>query len=364
MRKKISLIGTNGIPSKYGGFETLTEYLAKYLSLENDVTVYCSKTPRAKRLKEYNGAKLFYLPLSANGWQSMLYDALSIIHAFFVSDVLIILGFSGVFAFPLKVVFRSKRIVFNIGGIEWQKVRGTKKFAKLEIFVKKWFEKICVRFSDLIVVDNSVLYDYVRLAYNIEPKLIEYGGDHANYTPTNEFLLEKYNFLKSDYDVSVSRAQEDMNIHVLLEAYEKLPERKLVVISNWNTSDYGLQLKYRYQGKFSNIILLDAVYNLSELNTIRSNAKMYFHSHSLCGTAPSLTEAMSIGLPVICFDVPTNRATTEEKSFYFNNAEELIKILSGMDNQTTQQLGLKMQEIARRRYTWDRISKLYAETLG
>ena len=29
--KKVALIGTNGIPAKYGGFETLTEFLVKYL---------------------------------------------------------------------------------------------------------------------------------------------------------------------------------------------------------------------------------------------------------------------------------------------------------------------------------------------
>jgi len=30
--KKISIIGTVGIPAKYGGFETLTEYITKNLS--------------------------------------------------------------------------------------------------------------------------------------------------------------------------------------------------------------------------------------------------------------------------------------------------------------------------------------------
>ena len=43
MNKKVALIGTNGIPAKYGGFETLTEFLAKNLNNEFEITVYCSK---------------------------------------------------------------------------------------------------------------------------------------------------------------------------------------------------------------------------------------------------------------------------------------------------------------------------------
>ena len=104
---KVALIGTNGIPAKYGGFETLTEYLAKGLNKEFEVTVYCSKTPKEKRLKQLYNSKLLYLPFKANGWQSMIYDAFSIFHAFFISDVLVILGFSGVIAFPFKIYFTA-----------------------------------------------------------------------------------------------------------------------------------------------------------------------------------------------------------------------------------------------------------------
>ena len=39
---KIAIIGTVGIPAKYGGFETLTEYLTKNISEEIDITVFCS----------------------------------------------------------------------------------------------------------------------------------------------------------------------------------------------------------------------------------------------------------------------------------------------------------------------------------
>ena len=292
----------------------------------------------------------------------MIYDAISIIHGLFVSDVLVILGFSGFLAFPFKVFFK-KRIVSNIGGIEWQKVRGEKIFSGIEVVAKKWFERVCVYFSDVVIVDNQVLWDYIKKTYNIDSVLVEYGGDHAISSELTHQLKEKYSFLKVPYDLTISRAQEDMNIHILLDAYEKFGKRNLVVVSNWEISDYGIELKKKYLNKYRNIFIQDAIYDLSELNAIRSNALLYIHSHSLCGTAPSLVEAMSLGLPVISFDVATNRATTENDSNYFSDANSLIKILNNLDEISLKSLSKKMKEIAERRYKWSRITGLYRDQI-
>lgn len=359
---KVSLIGTNGIPAKYGGFETLAEYLANYLNQDYDLYCYCAKTPKEKRLKTFQNTKLIYLPFKANGWQSMIYDALSIIDSLFKHDLLVVLGFSGVFAFPLKFIF-GKKIIFNIGGIEWQKVRGSKFTGGFEVLVKKGFEWICVKSSDTIIVDNQVLYDYVKDKYKIVPILAEYGGNHAIKESISLELLDKYPFLDKSYDVTVSRAQEDMNIHLVIDGYKTIPERKLVIVSNWNTSDYGKSLKNENQNKYENIILLDAIYDLKILNTIRGNCAIYLHTHSLCGTAPSLVEAMSLGLPVICFDVLTNRATTEEKSYYFKDIHSLRSILKVLNPEEIKKLGENMFEIASRRYTWKRVVNIYKKCI-
>jgi len=359
LKKKVAIIGTNGLPAKYGGFETLVNYITLNLNNDHNLIVYCSKTSQENQLNEFNRSKLVYLPFKANGWQSLIYDAVSIFHALLKFDVLIILGSSGVIAFPFKIFFNKKKIIFNIGGIEWQKVRGTKFLAKIEVPLKKLFEKICVSFSDIVVADNKVIYDYVANNYNSECVLAEYGGDHAKFISISENKSEKYPFIKNQYDISVSRAQEDMNIHVLLEAYKNIPERNLVIISNWEITEYGKNLKNEFKGRFKNIHLLDAIYDIDELNMLRSNASIYLHSHSLCGTAPSLVEAMFIGLPVICFDVDTNRATTEEKSLYFNNAASLSALLKEIDQNEIDKLGKRMKEIADRRYYWGRITEIY-----
>lgn len=361
-KRKVAIIGTNGLPARYGGFETLTNYLVEFLSNDFDITVYCSKTQKINRQANYKGAKLKYYPLKANGWQSMLYDFITIFDAYIKSDNLIILGFSGAFAFPFNKLFR-KNIIFNIGGIEWKKVRGRKWSSNIEIALKKWMEKVCVNNSQTVIIDNISFLDYVRNSYKITPVLAEYGGDHTKHYPITDEIISKYPFVDKPYDITVSRAQYDMNIHMVIEAYKSIPERTVVIVSNWNISDYGIDLFEQNYNKYTNIILLNAIYDQIELNTLRSNCDLYLHTHSLCGTAPSLTEAMYLNLPIVSFDVAANRATTEDNALYFRNVDELIMLLQNISNEDIEQNQKQMKIIADNRYRWKRIAEIYKENV-
>lgn len=361
-KKKVAIIGTNGLPARYGGFETLTNYLVEFLSNDFDITVYCSKTQKKNRLANYKGAKLRYYPLKANGWQSMLYDFITIFDAYIKSDNLIILGFSGAFAFPFNKLFR-KNIIFNIGGIEWKKVRGSKWSSNIEIALKKWMEKVCVKNSQIVIIDNISFLDYVRNSYKITPVLAEYGSDHAKRYPITDEIISKYSFVNKPYDITVSRAQYDMNIHMVIEAYKSIPERTVVIVSNWNISDYGIDLFKQNFNKYNNIILLNAIYDQIELNTLRSNCELYLHTHSLCGTAPSLVEAMYLNLPIVSFDITANRATTEDRALYFKNVDELVMLLNTISNEDIEQNQRQMKIIADNRYGWKRIAEIYKENV-
>ena len=79
-RKSLGIIGTVGVPAKYGGFETLLHQLVLNLNNDFDMTVYCSSQayPENERLNSWKGAKIKYLPLKANGYQSVFYDLFSI----------------------------------------------------------------------------------------------------------------------------------------------------------------------------------------------------------------------------------------------------------------------------------------------
>ena len=362
-KKKVALIGTNGIPAHYGGIETLAEYLARDLSQDYELYCYCSKTPKQKQLDTYRNTKLIYLPLKANGWQSLLYDGWSILHSMWKHDVLVVLGCSCPFVMPFKAL-KKEGIVYNsIGGREVDKVRGWKPLGKLELAIKKTFGRWAVNNSDFVIIDNAANVGLFESRYGFKPILAEYGGDHAQTEPVTPGMKAKYPFLEGQYDVTVSRAQEDMNIHMVIDAYKQVPERTVVIISNWQKSKYGQKLYAENAGKYPNVILQSAIYDQKELNTIRGNAALYLHTHSMCGTAPSLVEAMYLGLPIICFNVPTNLETTEHKSLYFESVPELVDVIKGLDVPILERLKADLHEIALRRYNWRRISDIYKDCI-
>lgn len=355
-KKRVAIVGTVGLPPKYGGFETLVNYLTLYKGQEFTFTVYCQKNSDKNKLRIFNGSRLKYLPFKANGFQSIIYDIVAITKSWFTYDTILILGTPGCVILPLLRFFKKTNTVVNFGGLEWKR----DKWNKYVLRYLRLTEKLAVKYSDYIVADNQFFCDYISSVYNKESILIEYGGDHTQRNQIDETLSAKYPFLNIPYDVSVSRAQPDNNLHVVLEAYAKNPDRNLVLISNYDKFEYGRKLKQKYAG-YSNIYLQDAIYDQKDLDTIRNNAQLYVHSHSFCGTAPSLVEAMSLELPIIAFEVPTNLFTTEKEAIYFNDTDELIKVLQTLNKEKTDRLRVKMKDIAEKRYKWDRISNAYAD---
>jgi len=356
-RKKVAIIGTNGLPAAYGGFETLANYLTLHHGESFELFVFCPKTPIENRKKLINGAHMIYLPFLANGAQSILYDIVSIIIAVFRFNTLIILGTPGCLIIPFVRLKKGLKIIINFGGLEWKR----NKWPAPARWYLKLTEAIAVRNADTLVVDNQAFADYVNNEYGRQCELIEYGADHVQTVLPDKSLIKEYQFLSHDYFVSVSRAQPDNNLHIVCEAFVGIDE-KLVIISNWSANSYGVSLKENYS-KYPNITLLDAIYDIRKLNAIRSNSKCYIHSHSFCGTAPSLVEAMMLGLPVISFAVETNIFTTENKAEFFTSVSDLRAKVLSFNNERAQVIGEQMREIAKQRYIWrsivDRYESLY-----
>ncbi len=352
---KVAIVGTNGIPAKYGGYETLAEYLTEYLSKDFDYTVYCSKT-QPKVSSKHNDSQLVYIPLKANGWQGIFYDIYTLFLAAFHSDVILYLGPGAGYILPFFKPFQQ-RIIVNHGGLnEWER----EKYSYFQKFIARLGHKYGAKSARINIADNFLLKDSIKNEFGVDSTVIRYGGDHAIKVYPNDKLLNKYPFLSEDYYVNVSRAQVDNNLHLVLDAFTNLPDKKLVMVSNWSVSAYGIDLKRKFSNRYSNIILLDAVYDTEEINAIRGNAKAYIHSHSYCGTSPSLVEAMCLGLPVLSFDVPANRETTKGKARFFCNSTELGNLIKELDYLEFSNVGNEMKRIAHKEYTWATISSQYA----
>lgn len=353
--KKVAIVGIQGVPAKYGGFETLVEnIIGENCSEDIQYTVFCSGKDYQDRLKEYKSVRLKYIPMfHANGAQSTPYDILSMLYTLRGYDTVVILGVSGCIFLPIYRLLFRKRLIVNIDGLEHRRAKWGK-FAK-------WFlrtsEAMAVRFADVVISDNKGIQDYVKETYGKDSALIAYGGDHVMRdvnSDAQERILNEYGLSSGDYSISVCRIEPENNSHVILEAFAEKPDENLVFIGNWSRSEYSRALRDKYQDK-KNIVMLESVYDLDILYALRRNCKQYIHGHSAGGTNPSLVEAMHFGKPILAFDVVYNRETTEDKAYYFKTKEDILELLRGdliVD-------GESMKEISQRRYCWRYIAQQY-----
>jgi len=351
VKKKVSIVGTVGIPACYGGFESLVENLTKFVSSDIDYQVFCSADSYSDKLDTYNGAELTYLPLRANGIQSVPYDILSLIRCLFIKpDVTVVLGVSGCVFLPVYRFFSKSKVVTNIDGLEWKRDKWDK-FARRFL---KLSEAIAVKYSDVVIADNQAIGDYVVEEYGKDNVIIAYGGDHVIPVcpPSTK---------QSDYYLSLCRIEPENNVDMILESFSQI-DKKLKFIGNWESSDFGRQLKSKYS-QYANIDILDPVYDLEKLYDLRMGCKGYIHGHSAGGTNPSLVEAMHFAKPIYAYDCNFNRYSTEEKAFYFSSSDELLTQLDGDNTVNCLQLNSSnMKEIATRRYTWEIVAKQYELT--
>jgi glycosyltransferase involved in cell wall biosynthesis len=260
---------------------------------------------------------------------------------------------------PLRYL-TGKPVFVNHGGLnEWER----EKLSWVEKHWAKFNHRIAARFSTANIADNELYQKSLRENFGASSVVIRYGGDHVKQIPpSHPDFSKKYAFVSERYAVSVSRAQLDNNIHMVLDAFDDLDTWKVVIVSNWDVSSYGKALKEKFRNR-DNIVLLDAIYDKDELDFVRGNAAVYIHSHSRCGTAPSLVEAMSLGQAIVSYDVPTNRETTDGHAFYFHDAASLRRVLQNLTADQIAENRKAMKAIARQHYRWEVIAQQYSQVM-
>ncbi|WP_075352670.1 DUF1972 domain-containing protein [Algoriphagus marinus] len=354
IKKKLAILGIVGVPANYGGFETLVENLLDLLPKYFEITVYCESKSYPEKLETYKGAKLEYLNYKANGPESILYDSISLLKTFRNQDFILLLGVSGAIMIPFLRPFTKAKIITHIDGLEWKRDKWgffAKKFLKLS-------ETLAVRFSHGVVADNKHIQDYITEEYNKDSFLIAYGANHVTAVAPEPYL-KKFSFLNSPYVFTVCRIEPENNVEMQLRAFKECEiGMPYIVVGNWNANAYGLKL-YQEYSKVKNIILYNPIYEMEELNLLRSNCFFYLHGHSAGGTNPSLVEAMYLKLPVIAYGVNYNKETTFGKALYFDDFEELKTLLFQIHELDREQMRSDLAKLAKKNYSWKAITKKY-----
>ena len=356
-KKRIAVVGTVGVPSRYGGFETLADQLVQRIDVRDaELVIYCQRSAYPEYEKTegtYFGHRRVFIPLAANGSLSLIYDAASIFHAIWVdkSDVVLALGYSGSWVFPfVKALSRRTKLVVNVDGVESR--RG--KFGRVAKAVLRLLEYFALRFSDTVIADNLGIVTLILNAHGRAPVFIPYGGDHTLLGDVAQVFPRR----TTGYFLSIARVEPENNCHMILESF-KISGFPLVFVGNWNSSGYGRGLRSQYSN-VDNLKLLDPMYDLSALQSLRSGAVGYVHGHSVGGTNPSLVEAIFHTDRIFAYDCVFNRHTLLDAGCYFSDVETLVSLLGDFRDKAIEG---EVLEGLRRQYQWDSVIESYRAVL-
>lgn len=314
--KKIAIIGSHGLYANYGGWDQLVKNLAE-LKSENISYLIFNSADTPKSIYIPHNVIVKRLIFKASGLQGMLFDIYSILYSFLKVDAILLLGVQGIPMIPFTNLIKKVNVVANVGGLEWERP----KFG----FISKLYLKICFnlsfKYSKSVILDNLYYKKFLPKKIKSNIFVIPYGGIIDNSLSIDQGILNKYPFIYDGYFLSISRALADNMVDELCNSFLNTSQ-KLVIISNFSSSTYGNQILNKYSG-IENIVLINGLYNKPELDLIRRNCKAYIHTHTLCGTAPSLVEMIIARRPIISIDIPQNRFTLHNEGAYFTTFKQL-----------------------------------------
>jgi glycosyltransferase involved in cell wall biosynthesis len=354
LKTALYIIGCNGIPARYGGFETFAEYLSKELAGEYAITIACSTnsySAQEQHVKWGNIERKFF-HFKGNGIQSLIYDYYSLRVAAKKADHILVLGVGPGLFMPLFPKLRNKKVYIHVDGLDWKR----KKWSLFSKLLLKIGFSLSIRSAFVIIIDNVALYNYIPLRYQLKVKLITYGGDH---------LIRVQNTvspLSTPYALVIARAEPENNLSLIIKAFKSNKSHYLILISNWNQTAYGKRLLKKYS-HHSRLLLIGPLYDIIDLQRYRNHCKVYIHGHSAGGTNPSLVEAMYSGKPIIAWDNEFNRTSTNNLSMYFKNEKELSNHLTKMDNLEGEVMGFQLKEYAQANYRWSIVADKFRAML-
>jgi len=348
---RIGLIGTRGIPNKYGGFEEFAEKVSEHWVNEgHEVIVYCETANKSYEDVLLNGVKRVFIktyPKILRGIYLFLYDYQSTKDA--VKRNCDIFYHAGYGSAVLGNYFLKKkltgRLVYNMDGLEWKR----SKWSRTIQIIMKYFEKKAAMSGALLIADNKGVQKYLKSSYNVNSELIAYGADKVQ-NPNPEHL-KKYGLAPKSYNILVARFEPENNLEAVIKAHIEA-KRNLIVIANNSTAHYLEMLPVMKLSK--HITFLGPVYNKEALNALRTFSIFYFHGHSVGGTNPSLLEAMACNCNILAHDNPFNRDVLKDNGYYWKDSEAIVNMLLNPSNlEFDNQKQLSYLEL---NYSWNQVA--------
>jgi len=356
-RLSIALVGTRGVPARYGGFETAVEEVGSRLAARGHrVRVYCRTGNDDTRRREYRGMELVTLPaVRRRELETLSHTGTSAAHLLVRrTDVAFVFNAANAPFLPLLRLARVP-VATHVDGLEWKRAKWGPRGRQYY----RWAEQASVRWSDALISDAHGIADYYEREFGVPSRYIAYGApllDGVGDDRLTELGLEP-----SGYHLVVARFEKENHVLQVVEGYARSSARlPLVVVGTAPYAGEYVSAVHAAAEGDARIRMLGGVWDQDLLDQLYRNAFTYLHGHSVGGTNPSLLRAIGASAPTLAFDVSFNREVLGEAGAYFTTPPDVAELVekAEADPSGTRARG----DAARARaadYDWDRVADEY-----
>jgi rhamnosyltransferase len=377
--RDIFIIGSKGIPAKYGGFETFVEKLTEK-KIHSDIRYHVSCLANDEKEFYHNNARCFNVKIPDIGSaKAIVYDLLALRKSInyieenkLQNSIIYILACRiGPFMwfYKNKIKKLGIKLIVNPDGHEWKR-------SKWNVLIRRYWkysERLMVKHSELLICDSIGIENYIKDDYKKyipETTFIAYGADvkpSILQCDSEKFVdwLTKNKLSKDDYYLIVGRFVPENNYETIIREFMNSASKKdLVLITNVEQNKfYNSLVENTHFDRDKRIKFVGTVYDEELLKKIRENAFAYFHGHEVGGTNPSLLEALASTRVNILLDVVFNREVGKDGALYFSKDKgSLVKTIESAEKLNVVEidlLGQKAKGRIRNEYSWDLIVDKY-----
>lgn len=377
MENKIDvfIVGSKGIPSNYGGYETFVDKLTEK-RVNKNIKYHVACMNQKEEEITYNDARCFNVNVPNIGAaKAIYYDIKAIkksidyikknnVQNFIVYVLACRIG-PFIKKYKKQITKLGGKLYVNPDGHEWKR-------AKWSAPVRKYWkisEKLMVKHADLLICDSVNIEKYIKTDYSqFNPKttFIAYGADLSRSTLSdddeklNAWYKEK-GVQAHNYYLIVGRFVPENNYETMITEFMKSKSTKdLVIITNVEKNKFYEELRQRTRfEKDKRIKFVGTVYEKQLIKKIRENAYGYLHGHEVGGTNPSLIEALASTDLNLLLDVGFNKEVGLDSALYWNkedmNLANLIDTADVMLEEDIKLYGEKSSKRVNEAYTWEKI---------
>lgn len=304
-KPKIAIIGLKGLPA-FGGAAAVGENIIEQLKDKYDFTVYSISSHTYRKTGEFQGYKqIIFKKIPFKKLNILYYYSISAFHVLFLGDYQLVHLHhrDAVFILPF-LRLRFKTIVTSHGMVL------TEKWKKFD-FIFKIFDWLFFRCSNIF---TTVSMKDLRIVQSITKRPVFFIPNGCAFSD----MSEKNH--SSDIVFAAGRIVPSKGCHTFLMAAKELGlKNKIKIIGDLNQMS-------QYKDKLLN---LAEGLNVEFFGVIKEKDKLFYHIRNAClfifpstieSMSMMLLEACSLNTPIICSDIPENRAVFNDHEVLFFRA--------------------------------------------